>query len=210
MKKVRDIYAVAKQKNIPMLSNYNADFWSEYVTNFSTYDALFNRAYTTFRYFVDASTDIEEVQEDFTSAVLGHLIINRKKYEELYRVYTLADDNYSLTDNYDITETMDRDTTGHIDDTYGSRNDSNSMTNKVVPYDTTSEYEDSSSSNSFSKGQELDNRVSTGTEDYTLHRKGNIGVQTVTDMITKHDTYWSKYRFYTMIFENISRDLLLV
>ena len=62
----------------------------------------------------------------------------------------------------------------------------------------------------FTKGSQIDTLDNTGTEKYTLTRKGNIGVQTATDMIDKHDTYWNKYRFYTTIFENISKDLLLV
>lgn len=158
----------------------------------------------------DGTESLAELTNDFTEAVYEHLMINRKKYEELYRIYILADDDYSLTDNYDITETMDRDTSINGSSTTGARTDSDSSTSKVVPYDTNVEYEDKALSSSYNKGAETDSVSNSGTEDYTLHRKGNIGVQTVTDMISKHDTYWSKYRFYTTIFENISRELLIV
>lgn len=211
LKTINELYKYSKSANRPLLSSFNAPFWQEYIDNYARYDKLFNRTYFTFKYFLqDGSESLAEITSDFTDAVYEHLMVNRKKYEELYRVYILADEKYSLTDNYDITETMDRDTYADTNDTFGSRHDTSNDISKVVPYDTTNEFEDGSNSGNYDKGSQIDSHLTTGTEDYTLHRKGNIGVTTITDMISKHDTYWSKYRFYTMIFENISRELLLV
>lgn len=229
LKTINELYKYSKSTNSPLLSNFDATFWQEYVTNYARYDKLFNRTYLTFKYFMqDGTESLAEVTADFTEAVYEHLLANRKKYEELYRIYVLADEKYSLTDNYDVTETMSKSTTKDDTNSYGSRIDNsssstgaqtNTSTGKVSPYDNENFYNDSSvnesmgarnDTGSFTKGLQEDILSSDGTENYTLKRKGNIGVQTVTDMITKHDTFWSRYRFYTSIFENISRELLLV
>ena len=229
LKTVNDLYKYSKNANIPLLSNYNAIFWQEYTNNYARYDKLFNRTYLTFKYFMQDGTEtIEELTNDFTEAVYEHLLINNKKYEELYRIYILQDSEYSIVENYSVTETMDKDTTNNNTNTYGDRLDNttstqgeqtSNSTSKVSPYDSENFYNDGSASDTigsrtdtvgFTKGSQTDTLDNTGTEKYTLTKKGNIGVQTATDMIDKHDTYWNKYRFYTAIFENISKDLLLV
>lgn len=85
------------------------------------------------------------------------------------------------------------------EDVIGSRHDSTSTT-KGAETDTTTAV----------KGSETDNLDNIGTENYTLTRKGNIGVQTATDMLDKHKKFWTVYEFYTMIFREIAKELLLV
>ena len=46
------------------------------------------------------------------------------------------------------------------------------------------------------------------TKDYTLHKVGNMGVQTVDDMIDKHVGVWTMFDFYNLVFTEIARDLL--
>ena len=65
-------------------------------------------------------------------------------------------------------------------------------------------------SSSNTKGTQKDDLDRTYTEDYTLHRVGNIGVQTVSDMLAKHIKVWSMWEFYEYIFKEISKDLLLL
>ena len=65
-------------------------------------------------------------------------------------------------------------------------------------------------SSSSTKGQQIDDLNRTYTEDYTLHRVGNIGVQTVSDMLGKHIKLWSLWEFYEYIFKEICKDLLLI
>lgn len=295
MKTINDIFKYCNTNNIKMLSDYGADFWADYKSNYARYDALFRRKYLSFVYFLqDREETIQEVSNNFIADVYNHLLVNDKKYSELYRIHVIPDDEYSLTENYNIEEKMDRDTTSNNTNTYGSRSDSesetlgsrtdsgsetlgsrsdsgsetlgsrsdsgtntigaqsNSVTSKVAPYDsstfanntqedtslgnrsdsnsftlgqqnnsnsstigqqdnsTSTTIGQQSNSNSFTKGEQLDELDNVGTEDYTLTRHGNIGVQTVTDMLEKHKKFWTVWEFYNFIFYEISKELLLV
>ena len=134
MYKTGDIYKYYKSQNTKMLSNFqpsevNNDFWADYRTNYARYDAVFNRMFNSFWYFLqDREGTIAEVSADFTQAVYDHLMINEKKYSELYRIEVIPDEDYSLTNNYNITEVMDKDITDNNDNTYGQRIDSGSFT----------------------------------------------------------------------------------
>lgn len=250
-----DVYKYNRSENTMMLSNFatgdDLDFWEEYRTNYSRYDAVFNRMFNSFWYFMqEEDATVSEVAEQFRTDVYNHLLMNKKKYEELYRVHIIPDEDYSLINNYDMTETMDRDSTDNQDNTYGSRQDSESFTkgsrsdsstntygeqtvtgtHKVAPYDSTefsNESQDVTVNGqrqdgvSFTEGQQLDSSSSTKgsqiddlnrtmTEDYTLRRVGNIGVQTVTDMLCKHVKLWDMWTFYEYIFKEICKELLLL
>ena len=255
MYKIGDLYKKNRADNTLMLSNFSIagdnDFWAEYRNNYARYDAVFNRMFNSFRYFMQLEDDtLDEVVDQFRDDVYNHLLINQKKYEELYRVQVIPDDDYSLINNYDMQEIMDKDVTDNQDNTYGQRSDSGSFTkgsrqdsttngigqqtitntNKVAPYDSSTFAEHTedttvngsrSDSIGFTEGQQLDSSSSTKgqqkddldrtyTEDYTLHRVGNIGVQTVTDMLNKHIKLWSLWEFYEYIFKEICKDLLLI
>ena len=255
MYKTGDVYKYNRAENAMMLSNFatgdDDDFWAEYRTNYSRYDAVFNRMFNSFWYFMQMEDDtVDEVADQFRTDVYNHLLMNKKKYQELFRVQVIPDADYSLTNNYDMTETMDRDSTDNQDNTYGSRQDSGSFTkgsrqdsgsntygeqtvtgtHKVAPYDSSEfnndnqdvtvngQRQDSTSftegqqldSSSNTKGQQIDDLNRTMTEDYTLHKVGNIGVQTVTDMLQKHIKLWSVWEFYEFIFKEISKELLLL
>ena len=290
---VNDMYNFTKQKNVPLLSNFSGLFWKEYIDNFDKYDKVFNRMYRSFIYFIQPlDVDIEELTELFIDDVSTHLLINSKKYSELYRAYMLNEEDYLLLENYNITESMSRNisNTGNttrngyndtISETLGSHTDNNnesigervdsksdnigsvsttttsttgaqtnSQTNKVTAFDvddfknesgvdtvngeridsgnnTVSEQNNTysntignqknSSSTTFGEqnntsthvvGDRIDNHSEEETESYTLNRKGNIGVQTATDMLVKHNRFWNEYEFYTKIFEDICRELL--
>ena len=45
-------------------------------------------------------------------------------------------------------------------------------------------------------------------EDITVHKVGNMGVQTVDDMLKKHWDNWTLFDFYGLIFEDIAKNLL--
>ena len=287
------MYNFTKQKNVPLLSNFSGLFWKEYIDNFDKYDKVFNRMYKSFIYFIQPlDVDIEELTELFIDDVSTHLLINSKKYSELYRAYMINEEDYLLLENYNITESMSRNisntanTTRNgyndtISETLGSHTDNNSesigervdnksdnigsvsttttnttgaqtntQTNKVTAFDvddfknesgvdtvngeridsgnnTVSEQnntysstignQENSSSTTFGEqnntsthvvGDRIDNHSEEETESYTLNRKGNIGVQTATDMLVKHNRFWNEYEFYTKIFEDICRELL--
>ena len=233
MIRIGEVYKFNRAANTMMLSNFatgdDDDFWAEYRTNYSRYDAVFNRMFNSFWYFMQLDDDtIDEVADQFRTDVYNHLLMNKKKYQELFRVQVIPDADYSLTNNYDMTETMDRDSTDNQDNTYGSRQDSGSTTygeqtitgtHKVSPYDSSDFNNDGQDvtvsgqrqdSTSDTKGEQIDDLNRTMTEDYTLHKVGNIGVQTVTDMLQKHIKLWSVWEFYEFIFKEISKELLLL
>ena len=322
---VNDVYKDARSSNAPLLSNYEAPFWSEYVSDFSNYDRVFNRLYKSFEYFLQEEDDsVSECRSNFTEDVKCLLIANSKKYSELYRTYKIDDSIYSLTDNYDVTETYsgnklttiesrlggrtdntktsdvigsktdsieNTDITGASNNnesmnngakntnentTYGAKNtnentvygsgssetvgevspmDSNMFYNNNKNSTTTSEKTDSkqitnaaftdskqttystftdtktineaertntsnnvinsgeqnnSSNNTYTKGEQSDTHNHDETESYNIRKRGNIGVQTATDMISKHNQFWNSYEFYTLIFKDICKELLSI
>lgn len=322
---VNDMYKDARSSNAPLLSNYEAPFWSEYVSDFSNYDRVFNRLYKSFEYFLQEEDDsVSECRSNFTEDVKCLLIANSKKYSELYRTYKIDDSIYSLTDNYDVTETYSGNKSTNIESRLGSRTDntetsdvigsktdsientdiigaitntetmnngakntnentaygakntnenttygsgSSETVGEVSPMDsnmfynnnknstTTSEKTDSkqitnaaftdskqttystftdtktineaertntsnnvvnsgeqnnSSKNKYIKGEQSDTHNHDETESYNIRKRGNIGVQTATDMISKHNQFWNSYEFYTLIFKDICKELLSI
>lgn len=251
MKTTHEIYKYNKDNNLKMLSDYPSDFWEEYRTNHDKYDRVFDRMFMSFRYcFQSEEEGVVDVANNFREDVYNHLLMNDKKYSELFRVQVIPDTNYSLTDNYDVTEIMDKNISDSNDNVYGSRVDSieetqgsrtdttsdtegsriDDTTHKVAPYDssdfnnnTKDTLEKGQQINSGSltvgqqinetestKGSQTDNLERTYEEDYTLHRKGNIGVMTVSDMLKKHKDFWDMWSFYEYIFKNICKELLLI
>ena len=251
LKTVKDMYESAVLKDTALLSTYGGDFWNEYIQNHKEYDRLFMRMFKSFIYFLqDGSESIDVVLTNFIEDVKLHLMVNSKKYSELYRTYVVNDADYMLLDNYNVKESMNKQNSYEGSDVLGKRDDvtndtigaittnttstigeqTNSEIKKVSPYDsnnfnnesgtdsnfgtrsdsgntTTNEHTDNLT---FTKGQQTDSHSNNSTESYELTRKGNIGVQTGADMLKKHDSFWTSYEFYTMIFKDICKELLLV
>ena len=245
------MYESAVLKDTALLSTYSGDFWNEYIQNHKEYDRLFMRMFKSFKYFLqDGSESIDVVLTNFTEDVKLHLMVNSKKYSELYRTYIVNDTDYMLLDNYNVKESMNKQNSYEGSDVLGKRDDvtndtigaittnttstigeqTNSEIKKVSPYDsnnfnnesgtdsnfgtrsdsgntTTNEHTDNLT---FTKGQQTDSHSNNSIESYELTRKGNIGVQTGADMLKKHDSFWTSYEFYTMIFKDICKELLLV
>lgn len=251
LKTVKDMYESAVLKDTALLSTYSGDFWNEYIQNHKEYDRLFMRMFKSFIYFLqDGSESIDVVLTNFIEDVKLHLMVNSKKYSELYRTYIVNDNDYMLLDNYNVKESMNKQNSYEGNDVLGKRDDvtndtigaittnttstigeqTNSEIKKISPYDsnnfnnesgtdsnfgtrsdsgntTTNEHTDNLT---FTKGQQTDSHNNNSTESYELTRKGNIGVQTGADMLKKHDSFWTSYEFYTMIFKDICKELLLV
>lgn len=124
MKTVDDMYKNSVSRDVPLLSDYSAPFWAEYVANYSHYDALFRRLYYSFRYFgQDYGDSVETVTVNFTNEVYHHLMVNAKKYSELYRVNVVDDADYSIVNNYSVKETLNKETSRTDSDVYGNRTD---------------------------------------------------------------------------------------
>ena len=84
MKTVKELYQITKLNEEPLLSDYNAEWWTEYVTNYTDFDAMFAKMFKTFVYYDQDSEDtVEDIQEDFTHTVERWLMMNDKRYAEL-------------------------------------------------------------------------------------------------------------------------------
>ena len=225
MKTVKDMYKYSSENTQKLLSDYSADFWAAYKANYNTYDKLFCRLYRSWFYFLQEHDEtIAQITTNFTADVYAHLLLNDKKYSELYRINVIDDTKYSLLDNYDMTESMDRDTTSNNTNTYGQRTDQDNIGQQIYSEEkevaayNASTYQPSDNTSgttgarqdSHIKGSQSDTLNNTGTEDYTLHRYGNIGVATATDMMDKARKFWTVWEFYEMIFRDIARELLMI
>ena len=255
---IGDIYNKNKTDQTLMLSNYPADFWKPYRDNNTYFDRRFKSLYKSwFPYDQDSDEGLASVVDEFRMDVYAHLMANDKRYSELFRVNTIADnDAYSLTNNVDYTETyeeethLDRDYTkgsqtnsGSFETTYGATSNGESISRSYGAHDidttnSTSAYNESgytavdksevddgahtdtetntytgaqhvdSGINGSTEGQRIDTTDDDGTKEYTLHKVGNMGVQTVDDMLKKHWDNWTLFDFYGLIFAEIARDLL--
>lgn len=221
MKTINDIYKYCIDNEVKMLSNYNADWWSDYRSHSADFDKIFRRLYYSFMPFLQSREEtIAEIVTNWVADVSALLKAHDKDFSELYRIVELSPTAYRLTDNYDMTETMDRDT----GETIGSRSDSGSMTTgaqtntttgKVSPFDSENFYNDNQASISMgarsdSNSQTYGSQSNSGTEDYTLTRRGNIGVMSVQDILKKQESFWSSFNFYHYVFGVIARELLTV
>lgn len=215
------------------------DFWAFYRDNFEIFDRYFSREFDTFVFaFADKEQTTAENTADFVQAVKDLLTVNHKKYEELYRVEIVDDDSYSMLENYDLTETMERETTkgqqiNTTSSTEGQQTDNTTLTygdktetstSQISPEDdenwrnkdkiatTTTAQNDTQAT---TKGSRTDTGTQTegareDGEEYTLRRKGNIGVQTATQVMQLHDDFWKGHNFYKVIFYDIAAAYLLI
>lgn len=226
---VQQMYEKTKADNIPLLSDYVAEYWANYLANYERYDRIFNRLYKSYYFFnQDANLTADDVQPDFTESVYDLLIMNDKKYKELYRVAILEDISYALTGNYNMTEHKELEDGKTIIDALGERVVSNTSTQgaqnvdttgKVAPYD--SEQFSNKDSEQTQYGQRTDSSTSTaeevtdththaGTEEYTLTREGNDGRFKPEELIDSHIKLWNGFNFYKTIFADICKELLLI
>jgi len=281
---VGDIYAQNVQENKKMLSDYPADFWEPYRNNHEYFDRRFKSLYKSwFPYDQEESEGRKAVSDEFRLDVYAHLMANDKRYSELFRVHTIADnDAYSLVNNVDYTETRQRTEgrdgtdikgsetiTDSSSDQYGSQvvtadnervkgsetitedNDLTRGQREDTTFNSTSAFNESTytpvDKTEFTQGQQLDHddrervegqrtdtedlsttygqhtdthsgtrtegsRTDTSeldiTENESIQKVGNMGVQTVDDMMLKHWDNWNLFDFYKLIFSDICRDLL--
>ena len=210
-KTVKEMYEVSKSAGTPLLSNFNDVFWTDYIEHYTELDRYFARRYRSFRYFAQEESDtIEVVTQNFTSSVYEHLLINKKRYEELYRVQSVNDNDYMLLDNYNVNTSITKEGSGNGSIVSGEREDKIYNTTMVSPFDSENFYNDTTSDGSTRKGSETDTTTNAYNETVTSTKKGNIGVQTGADMLGKHTDYWKNFDFYNLIFSEIAKELLLV
>lgn len=124
--RVDEIYKYCSDNNLPMLSDYQADFWEIYVNNYEYFDRLFMKTYRKFLVFGSESNDddpVVENSEDFIFDVKSWLLANDKRYSELWRMQAISDTDYSVLDPYNVTETHNIETGTSLTDNIGARTD---------------------------------------------------------------------------------------
>ena len=269
-KTVKDIYDYCSDLEIKMLTNHNADYWTPYKNNYALFDRLFMRRYKSFfPYIQEPDDDLSAVVTDFIIDVSAHLTANDKKYAELFRVWSIEDnDNYSLYNNVDYIEEYEEENgksltfnkgsqtdtedlehtkgsetdTEDLEHTKGSQEDTEDLsttfgaqdvdtTNSTSAYNVSSfspvdksevengSHDDTqdntrtygqridSDDNSRTYGAREDTTEETGGKQYNIHKIGNMGVQTVDDMLKKHLEVWM-WSFYDYVFSEIANDIL--
>ena len=229
---VKDMLEYCQEETKKLLSDFGSDgdFWTDYRTNSSDYDKLFSRYFTSFRYFaqeVGNEETLAEITERFIFDVKMHLTMNKKMYEELYRIEVLQDEDYGLFDNVDYTEEQ----TGHdnIEGQYisGSRTDNvnENVGNRVditeheVSAYNSGDYQPQSQDTTTIGAQQNGTQTTVGQEtDTNSQDRWNTNTTKITgknswsskgELINDHIRTWNNYEFYYKIFLNISRDLLL-
>lgn len=230
MKTIKQI-SQTLQSDEKLLSSYNAEWWEFYLTNSNYFDRYFIRKYKSFCYFdQDKNETDEQVKDNFISACYDWLLVNDKRYSELYRINVVPDnENYSITENYFLSETYSGTNGNQSAIINGQRTDVNNVQvgsqnfeelNKTTPFNSGSELETDSTINKsgtrnditqFTQGQQTTTSNSTGTDGHTLTRHGAIGTMTVDDVLKKHLDVWSGLTaFYDFVMRELSEQYLLV
>lgn len=202
-------------------------FWEAiYTANASVMDREFARRFAGFRYFdfLDADNK-DDALINLKADVLSILTFNKKRYEEMYRIFLVENDDFPFIYNYDMTETTGaqhsetlygatQDTKGAQTNTIGERTDSHN----TAPFNSTTAILDSSdvaSQQQNTDGQRIDSSLAHTDEydsdEWTLHRQGNIGTQNAANIAEDFTAYWTEmYKFMKLIFDDISKQLLFV
>lgn len=226
---VHDMYLYAKAHSTTLFPSFSADFWGIYTTEHEAIDRYFDRMYKTY-YFFNQETNAkpEDVLPDFKYAINDLFLVNLKKYNELFRVNEVDDELYSIIDNYDVTETREGSDNKRIIDSFGQKQGSssyttgqqtNTETDTVAPYDSSEFNNKEQITNVRGQRQDsasntlnayTDNHTLIGSDGYTMNKKGNIGVQTQSEVMQKHVDFWNGFSFYKQLFDDICTECLLV
>ena len=229
-KAVKDMYNYSSSHETPLLSNYNGTFWAEYITNYDRYDKMFNRLYSSYRYYHQMpytnDNEISSVTEDFTDAVYTFLAMNDKRFSELYRLKVLDTSTFNPLMDYNITDTHSETVTHEGSNTYGEREDSTTDTlgsrsdtsveqiegfNSVSFQDsnkTTDTIGTQENSSSLTKGEQQDSDEYQDEISKTITRTGNT--ENPYDNIIKFQKAWTDFDFMGYIFKEICKEFLLV
>lgn len=229
MYNVKDMYKITKEREVPLLSNYNSAFWLEYVNHFSEFDNVFKTLFKTFKYFDQEEDDSDlEITMEFIELVKNWLRMNDKRYNELWRVNVVDDSKYSIMYDYDITENYQGLNTMAASNKEGARTDvkdftegsQNSENQGRVAAFNTNDYATKNGSKSsigtrndvteYTKGEMDSTYAKNEGDQHVMTRLGNVGNKTKTDVMEKHSNYWKKYNFYMFIFSEIQEQFLIL
>ena len=106
-KKVIELYKSILPAGELFPTNTSFDFWDDvYGAASAEYDREFARRYKNFLFFdfLEAETTSDALT-NFKADVLSILTFNKKRYEEMYRVFCVTDDEDPFTYDYEMIET---------------------------------------------------------------------------------------------------------
>lgn len=127
---IKDIYDYQKSINTPMLSDYPSDFWEAYRLNSAHFDRIFMKKYRSW-FPMDQEGSLSDIAEEFSGDVYAWLMVNDKRYSELFRINDITDDEkYSLTDNVYEHEIIDKDTSSSGSNVKGQETITDAATNQ--------------------------------------------------------------------------------
>lgn len=192
------------------INNFKADVLSVLTTNQKKYAEMYRVFLVsdtddpiTYNYDMTETTGAQKVTNTYgeTSATKGQETFDKgqETFDKgsqtnnegtITNTHNVApyDSNNLVAESNDVKTAQDF-TDGARQDTYGARRDTYGQRT-----DTTEEHTDT-----------ID------TDEWTLTRKGNIGVQTAGDILRIHTEFWAEhYKFMSLIFEDICKALLLV
>ena len=226
MKKIIDMYkACVANDNTPLLPPTNLgdnpqwfDFWTNtYFGDGDDYyqiiDRKFAQMYGDFYYYDFLEEDGQEMYttiENFWNDCFAILAKNQKRYQEMYRIYLATDQQIPFDYNYDLTETFG---VTHQSTVYGSHTDTIGQvqdTHSVAPFNSTLpqvESQDTTAQRQDTIGSHTD---TIDTNAVINTKKGNIGVQTASDVADRFISMWARYKFLELIFEDFCKELLMV
>lgn len=233
IKTVKDMYDYAVENQEELLSGFTStqsvlyDFWANYLTNNELYDRAFCTKYKNFFYFdQDGSETIEDVFDRFVQAVEDFLTLNDKKYTELFKIELMTVPDNSVLNDYKIVETKEGEKTVEREYVSGDRTDRNSVTtgartdtttNQTMAYNSSAFVDASKStdvkgeeddSSAFEKGEQTDNESVSEDTGHTITTTGIKG--SPYENMQKYIEAWDGYSFYTMVFRDIAKELLLL
>lgn len=169
-------------------TTFNKGAQSDSDEGFTAYGAQTNTE--DLSYTKGSETDTEDLSTTF-----GAQNIDTTNSTSAYNSNTFTNVDKSEVDNGTHEDTQDNSRT------YGQRIDSEDNSR------TFGSHRDDST-NIHKEGAREDSTKETGGRDYTLHKVGNMGVQTVNDMLLKHWDNWILFNFYDLIFSEIANELL--
>lgn len=173
--RVKEIYDYCVDNNLPMLSDYEADFWEVYRENHSYFDRLFMKTYKEFMVFSNDSGSVEENSIDFILDVTSWLMANDKRYSELWRIETISDSNYNMLNPYDVTESHTIASSSSMEDNMGSKTDTkqSSINFGAVTETSTNSYVHGAKSESDSESLSYGKDVTTTETESTIGSQQN-------------------------------------
>ena len=224
---VKEMYDYAVQNNLKLLSNYSSSFWTYYLNNSSYFDSFFSKRFKNFIYFNQEDDSlVQTVTTEFIHSVYEWLLVNDKRYSELFRPFELTDAEYSILHDYDITTTHSGQNDHRGAFIAGQRTDVNinnigsqefANLNKVSPFNSNNEnsHDSSNSANGnrqdilqFTKGQQENTDSSQETKSFNERSFGLKGGRTPAELLELHNKVWKVNNFYLMVLDEISREYL--